>query len=106
MATIGKLTKQTDGSYKGFISTLTIYAKITMREITDPALNSPKYRIFAGAGECGAAFEQAAEQTGQIYLSLKLDDPTFAGPIYCAAFPNKEKPEDLDLVWNRLKPKE
>jgi uncharacterized protein (DUF736 family) len=104
MATIGKLIKQADGSHKGYISTLTISAKITMRPIATEDLRErgPVARIFAGAGEVGAAFEQNT-QDGVVYLSLKLDDPTFAAPVYCAAFNNKEKPEDLDLVWSRPK---
>jgi uncharacterized protein (DUF736 family) len=105
MATIGTLTKQKDGSHKGYISTLTIYKQITLRMIENEKLTErgPIARIFAGAGEVGAAFEQTAQESGQVFLSLKLDDPTFAAPIYCAAFPNKEKPDDLDLVWSRPK---
>ena len=103
MATIGKLTKQQDGSYKGFVATLALSAKITMRPVELVTERGPAFRIFAGAGEVGAAFEQTAEGTGQVYLSVKLDDPTLAAPIYCAAFENKEKPEDFDLVWSRPK---
>lgn len=101
MAKIGTLTKQADGSYKGGIATLRLNAKITMRPIETPTERGPVHRVFSGFGECGAAFEAQAEQTGQVYLSLKLDDPTFAAPIYVAAFPNKEKPDDLDLIWSR-----
>jgi uncharacterized protein (DUF736 family) len=105
MATIGKLTKQKDGSHAGYVATLTIQRKITMRpiETADLRERGPVARIFAGAGEIGAAFEQTSQQDGVVYLSLKLDDPTFAAPVYCAAFANKEKPEDYDLVWSRPK---
>ena len=102
MALIGKLTRQTDGSYKGEIATLTISRRITMRPIDSTNPEAPKFRVFAGYGECGAAFEQAAKDTGEVFLSIKLDDPTFAKPLYAAAFPNKEKPDtELDLVWSR-----
>ena len=103
MAIIGKLTKQTDGSFKGDVVTLTISRKVTMRPVEVPTERGPKYRLFAGFGEVGAAFEQSARDTGQVYLSIKLDDPSFPAPIYLAAFGNKEKPDDLDLVWSRSK---
>jgi uncharacterized protein (DUF736 family) len=101
MAIIGKLIKQADGSHRGYIATLGISAKITMRTNENMTERGPVARIFAGAGEVGAAFEQTAEKTGQVYLSIKLDDPTFAAPVYIAAFENKEKPDQLDLVWSR-----
>ena len=100
---IGTLTKQQDGKYKGFIATLAISAKITMRPNEQQTANGPTHRVYAGAGEVGAAFEATAQGTGQVYHSLKLDDPTFAAPLYCAAFPAKDKPDDLDLVWSRRK---
>ncbi len=104
MAKIGTLTKQADGSYKGFVATLALSAKITMRPVELTSERGPTHRIFAGAGEVGAAFEQTADSTGQVYLSVKLDDPTLTAPIYCAAFENKDKPDDLDLIWSRSKP--
>jgi uncharacterized protein (DUF736 family) len=107
MAIIGKLTKQADGSYKGSISTLAITGRnITMRPVEDDKLKpgAPVYRIFSGFGEAGAVFEANNKDTGEVYLSMKLDDPTFPAPVYGAIFPNKEKPEsELDLVWSRPK---
>jgi uncharacterized protein (DUF736 family) len=110
MATIGKLTKQADGSYKGSISTLTIKGRdITMRAIDPDQLKErgPLFRVYAGFGEVGPVFEETARDTGLIYLKAKLDDPSFAAPVYVSIFKNKEKPDtDLDLVWSRPKPQE
>ncbi len=105
MAIIGKLTKQADGSFKGNIATLNIRAAVTLRYIdqADIRKRGPVARVFSGFGEVGGAFEATTEKTGEVYLSIKLDDPTLAAPFYVAAFPNKEKPEDLDLVWSRPK---
>lgn len=101
MANIGKLTKQEDGSFRGEIATLTLRSKITMRPVEEMTERGPNFRLFAGYGDCGAAFEQTAEGTGQVYLSIKLDDPSFAAPIYVAAFENRDNSDVLDLVWNR-----
>ena len=101
MAIIGTLKKQADGSYKGKLATLRLNANVTMRPIEEMTERGPKFRLFAGYGECGAAFEQIAERTGQVYLSIKLDDPTLPAPVYVAAFQNREDADTLDLTWNR-----
>ena len=101
MATIGKLIKQADGSFKGEIATLRINSKLTMRPVEEMTERGPSFRVFAGFGECGAAFPQSAQRTGQDYLSIKLDDPTFAAPIYIAAFTNKDNADNYDLTWSR-----
>ena len=101
MAIIGKLTKQQDGSYKGQVATLRLNAKLTMRPVEALTERGPTHRLFSGYGECGAAFEQTSERTGQGYLTLKFDDPTFAAPVYVAAFQNRDDANTLDLVWSR-----
>ncbi len=106
MAKIGSLTLDKDGSYKGSIATLGLnISKITMRPVETITERGPSFRVFAGFGEVGAAFPAQAD--GKEYLSIKLDGPTLAEPIYCAAFASKDKPEtDLDLVWSRSKPRD
>jgi uncharacterized protein (DUF736 family) len=47
----------------------------------------------------GAAWEKTAESSGREYLSVRLDDPSFAAPI----FANLIEQEDgtHELVWSR-----
>ena len=101
MTIIGTLKKQADGSYKGELATIAVRSKVTMRPVEARTNGGPAFRVFAGLGECGAAFAQTARSTGVDYLSLKLDDPTFAAPIYVAAFENRDDADTLDLVWSR-----
>ena len=61
----------------------------------------PLFRIFAGANvELGAAWQKRSEQTGNDYLSVKLDDPSFPAPIY-ATLTQIEGEEGYQLIWSR-----
>jgi uncharacterized protein (DUF736 family) len=50
---------------------------VTAEKKTD---NSPDFRVLAGTLEIGAAWKKSKED--RTYLSLILDDPSFAAPIY------------------------
>jgi uncharacterized protein (DUF736 family) len=49
--------------------------------------------------EFGAGWSKAAKDTGAEYLSLKLDDSSFTGPVY-AALVQGDKGEHK-LIWSR-----
>jgi uncharacterized protein (DUF736 family) len=98
---IGKLTKQQDGSYKGEIATLTVRSRVTMRPVEDKTERGPDFRLFAGYGECGAAFGKTARNTDTEYLFIKLDDPTFAAPVLAKGFYDREDADTINLVWDR-----
>lgn len=59
---------------------------------------APDFRILAGSVELGAAWKKTA-QNGREYLSVRLDDPSFAAPI----FANLIEGEDANhqLIWSR-----
>lgn len=99
MATIGSFTPNKDG-YTGTIRTMTINvkAKIVINE-NKKSDAAPDYRIYAGQAELGAAWKaQSKGDDPRDYLSVLLDDPSFAEPIRAALF---EEDEVAFLVWNR-----
>jgi uncharacterized protein (DUF736 family) len=97
MATIGSFTAQNDG-YAGSIKTLTLNVKSAQFRPNDKTGDKdPDYRIFAGATEFGAAWKKTSREDRQ-YLSVKLDDPSFPGPIYASLV---ESEAGFNLIWSR-----
>ena len=102
MAQIGAFTHK-DGKYTGTIRTMTINVKAQLVPNTNKANNSaPDYRLYAGGAELGAAWHQESKDGETPYLSVKLDDPSFAAPIRAAFFSNDDDDTGV-LVWNRAK---
>lgn len=60
--------------------------------------NGPDYRVFAAAVEFGAAWKKQSDK-GNSYLSVKLDDPSFAAPIYASLV--ETEGDELALIWSR-----
>ena len=100
MATIGTFTKTANGDITGTVKTLALNVKAKFVPAEGESERGPDYRIFAGATEFGAAWKKTARETGREYLSVKLDDPTFAAPIY-ATLVETETPGEYALIWSR-----
>ena len=98
MARIGTF-KKVSGEFRGQITTLAVQAKaVRIAPEKDPSGNAPSHRVFIGDVEVGAAWEKET-QDKRPYLSVKLDDPSFAAPIFAQLFAGEEG--EHDLVWNR-----
>ena len=98
MAQIGTFTKGENGTLNGTIKTLTLNVKATVRPADKDNEKSPDYRVFAGNVEFGAAWKKTSREERE-YLSVKLDDPSFATPIY-ASLVEAEDGEQR-LIWSR-----
>jgi uncharacterized protein (DUF736 family) len=98
MATIGTFTKSDDG-FTGSIKTPTLSLKATFRAVEKANDKAPDFRIFAGRAEFGAAWKKTSKDERD-YLTIKLDDPSFAEPIY-AALVAAEDGESFNLIWSR-----
>ena len=100
MATIGTF-KLTENEFVGSITTLSVQAKNVriVPEETRSNDNAPSHRVFIGKVEIGAAWSKFSNE-GRDYLSLKLDDPSFTGPIYANLF-GDEKGGTYSLIWSR-----
>lgn len=65
--------------------------------------NAPDYRIHLGdedGPEVGAGWKRTGERAGE-YVSLQLDDPSFAQPIRANLFQADDKGSAFNLLWNR-----
>ena len=101
MATIGTFAKSDDG-YTGSIVTLFVQAK-NVRIIAEPNASGtlPTHRVYVGRAEIGAGWAKRSTE-GRDYLSIKLDDPSFAAPIYASLFDDEDS-FSASLVWTRTK---
>jgi uncharacterized protein (DUF736 family) len=97
MATIGTFTKHENG-FTGAVKTLSLNVKAKFIAADKESDKAPDFRILTGNVEFGAAWKKTA-QNGRDYLSVRLDDPSFAAPI----FANLVEGEDTNhtLIWSR-----
>ena len=101
MATIGTFKKTGSNEFGGEIVTLSVQAK-GVRIVPDlraSGENAPSHRVLVGRAEIGAAWTKKSNE-GREYLGLKLDDPSFAAPIYANLF-DDEDGEGSSLIWSR-----
>ena len=101
MATIGSF-KKSGSEYVGEIATLNVQAKNVriVPEATRANEIAPTHRIYIGnRSEIGAGWTKRSSENRD-YVSIKLDDPRLAAPIYANLFEN-EGGEGFSLVWSR-----
>ncbi len=103
MAIIGTFTATQNG-FAGTIDTLALQAEASFEPVEGKSSDkAPDYRIFTTKTryEIGAAWNVTSPETGAQYLSVKLDDPSFAAPIQCRLVkPSAELGHSL-LLWDR-----
>ena len=98
MAQIGTFIKGEYGSFNGTIKTLTLNVKATIRPSDKDNEKAPDYRVFAGTVEFGGGWKKTSRE-GREYLSVKLDDPSFAAPIYASLVEADDG--EQRLIWSR-----
>ena len=101
--TIATLTQKTDGSLEGFFATIRVNAPIAI--VPNAAKSSeeaPDYRVInrKTGFEIGAGWNRIARQTGEEYLSVKLEAPEI-GVIFgnLAQAPGGD-PSKKVILWN------
>ncbi len=55
--------------------------------------------MFVGQAEIGAGWTKTS-QGGREYLALKLDDPSFAAPVFANLVADEDR-ESHRLIWSR-----
>lgn len=103
MPQIGEFTRHQTG-YSGRIQTLNLNLEVAIvaAEASD-ADNAPDYRVHAGGEEgaaIGAGWKHSSEKAGE-FISLQIDDPTFAQPIRAYLFQNNDDRKSWSLQWSR-----
>ena len=107
MATIGTFKKDGE-NYTGSIETLTLRAKLTFEPTLKKSDNAPDFRVFNHTddytSEIGAAWKKTSREGAQ-YLSVRLDDPSFAVPINCRLIKTGSE-LGHSLIWERTRPRD
>ncbi|EPE94076.1 DUF736 domain-containing protein [Rhizobium grahamii] len=99
MATIGSFNASSDG-FTGTIKTLNLNVKAKIIRVERSSEGAPDFRVLAGTVEFGAGWQKQARDSERDYISVKLDDPSFAAPIY-ATLAEVQGQEGLQLIWSR-----
>jgi uncharacterized protein (DUF736 family) len=107
MATIGTFKKDGNG-YAGQIETLTLKAKLTFEPTDKKSDKAPDFRVFQIAddftSEIGAAWKKTSQE-GAEFLSVSLDDPSFAAKINCRLVKTGSE-QGHSLYWERTRPRD
>jgi len=107
MATIGTFKKEGNG-YSGQIETLTLKAKITFEPTDKKSDKAPDFRVFQIAdgftSEIGAAWKKTSQEKAE-YLSVSIDDPSFAAKINCRLVKTGSE-QGHSLFWERTRPRD
>jgi len=106
MATIGTFKKDGAG-YAGTIETLTLKARLTFEPIEKRGDSAPDFRVFQlteeFSSEIGAAWKKSSKE-GAEYLSVSIDDPSFAERINCRLVKTGSE-QGHTLYWERPRPR-
>jgi uncharacterized protein (DUF736 family) len=104
MSAIGYVTRQSSGSYKGQVKTLSIRAEIEIipnnRKEND---SQPDFRVLAGGIDVGAGWVRTGEMSGKDYVSLVMAAPEFGPRKLYANLGRAAGQDDEDvyaIIWN------
>ena len=101
---IGSLKQNASGTYTGRISTMKAAITVALRAVDSLNEKAPKYEIFGLSSakswvQIGALYELESNRTGDAFLNGKIDDPSFAAPLYISAF--RQEDGSYSIVWSR-----
>ena len=107
MATIGNFNRDGAG-YEGTIQTLALSGKLTFEPAEKRSDSAPDFRVFHQSlnrfSEIGAAWSKTSKD-GTEYLSVSIDDPSFAERINCRLVKTGIE-AGHSLFWERQRPRD
>ena len=97
---VGTFTKTETGAFEGEIETLIFTAALKIVPVESTADRAPTYRVYAAHNEAevGAGWNEKSKRTGEPYISVKIDDPSFAYPMWAAL---TKSDDGYRLNWSR-----
>lgn len=103
MPSIGRVTKQPDGTFRGYLATLSIRKNIEFRMNDKTKDHQPDYLVIAGDVEVGAAWNKKGQASGNDYVSVSLAAPEFGDRTIFANLGRAAGSEDdneFAIIWN------
>jgi len=99
MATIGTFTRGENGSFSGVARSLTQEVKAVIKPCPRDSDKAPDHRVTSSGGvEFGAGWSRMSREDRE-YVSLKLDDPSLAAPIFASLVEGEGG--QYNLIWSR-----
>jgi len=102
---IGTLKSNEDGIHIGRITTLAFSAVIALREVSSDNERAPAYDVMALSADrrswckVGALWEYSSNDTGETFLSGRIDDPSLEKPLDVALF--RQNDGSFNVAWRR-----
>jgi uncharacterized protein (DUF736 family) len=103
MPSIGRVTKQADGTFKGLLATLSIKQNIQFVKNRKMNESQPDFVVMAHDVEIGAAWWRTAISSGKDYLSISLAAPEFGNRTLYAHLGRAAGSSDENefaIIWN------
>ena len=106
---IGNLKTNEEGIFVGRITTLAFTATVALREFTSNNDKAPAYDVMALSADrrswvkVGALWQYASNETGEVFLSGRIDDPSLDKPLDIALF--NQDDGSYNVAWRRPKAK-
>lgn len=101
---IGQVIMNERGIYTGRIATLALSLQVYLRPAARTNDRAPHFDVLARnvAGDVvaiGALWEKTAAETGEVYYSGRIEDPSLTAPLYIVAFSQPDG--SLNITWTR-----
>jgi uncharacterized protein (DUF736 family) len=103
MPAIGYVQRQSDGSFKGSIRTLSVSAEISIVPNRAKMGEQPDYRVLAGGVELGGGWIRTGEVSGREYIRLAMSAPELGSRTLYANLgraAGQDDDETYALIWN------
>ena len=103
MPAIGYVQRQSDGSFKGNLRTLSVSADIAILPNRGKQGEQPDYRVMASGTELGGGWIRTGDVSGREYIRLAMSNPDL-GPRTLYANLGRAAGQDDDdtfaIIWN------
>lgn len=102
---IGNLKSNDEGIHIGRIVTLTFAATVALREVNSNNDRAPAFDVMALSADrrswvkVGALWQYSSNETGEVFLSGRIDDPSLDKPIDVALF--QQEDGSYNVAWRR-----